>query len=246
MASALVLHRGGRLVSFDELAAVPVPPSAKRHHPIAHHTVLNRVKGVLGEFGYVVTREQLALARADMRFFGTLDLESKLAEGVTLAVGIRSSHDQSLHLGFCAGARTFVCDNSAFYSDLLVRRKHTRLAEQRFQDDIANAVGKLAGFQERQSARLEVLMNTEVAEERADALILRGYEKGLIPATLLSRVLKEWREPSFEEFKPRTYWSLQSCMTTVLGERFLKSPQKYAVATMRLNALVAPIDPSLN
>jgi hypothetical protein len=37
-----------------------------------------------------------------------------LCPGVSLAVGIRNSWDQSFPLGFCAGARVFVCD----YADL--------------------------------------------------------------------------------------------------------------------------------
>lgn len=241
----LILHRGARLVGSEELAAVPVPAPSRRWYPIAHHAVLDRVKGVLGEFGYAVRREQLALSRNDARFFGTLDLESTLAEGVTLAVGIRSSLDQSVHLGFCAGSRTTVCDNMLFSAELMVRRKHTARAEQRFQADIAEAVAKLKGFRERESLRIERMRSTEVGPVAAESYILRGYERGIVPARQLGGVIKEWRNPSFPEFEGRTFWTLLQAFTTALGDTIQGDPQKHALRTMRLSAMLAQ-DPSLN
>ncbi len=119
----LVLHAGGRLVHPDELAACPTPAPAGRWHPVAHAAVLASVKETLRGAGYVVRSEQLALARADARFFGVLDLEAPLAHGVNLSVGVRNSVDKSFPLGFAAGSRVFVCDNLAFRSELLVRRR---------------------------------------------------------------------------------------------------------------------------
>ena len=70
--------------------------------------------------------------RDGSRFFGTLDLASPLAERTSLCVGIRNSTDQSFPLGFVAGSRVFVCDNLAFRSELMVRRKHTLHGERDF------------------------------------------------------------------------------------------------------------------
>ena len=47
-------------------------------------------------------------------------------------------------------------------------------------------------------------------------------------------VLKEWREPSFEDFRERTAWSLLNAFTTVLGARLGSNPQQYAALTMKL------------
>src|SRR5262245_3706555 len=128
----LCLHKGARLVSLDELTPIKAPPPEGRWYPVSHHQVLERVTGTLQEAGYEVQRQQLALSRNDQRFFGTLDLRTTLAKGVTLAVGLRSSIDKSFPLGFCAGNRVFVCDNLAFRSELMVKRKHTINGERRF------------------------------------------------------------------------------------------------------------------
>jgi hypothetical protein len=237
--SDLTLHKGARLVEEAELAQHRAPSPEGRWYPIAHHAVLVRVKETLREAGYQVQKQQLALSRDDRRFFGTLDLATNLASGVYLAVGVRNSVDKTFPLGFCAGNRVFVCDNLAFRSELLVKRKHTRHGEQRFASAIAEAVTGLQSFREEEAKRLRALMEAELRPETADSLILRAFERGIVGAHQLAAVIREWRKPSFEEFEDRTAWSLLNAFTTVLRDRAKTQPQSFMVQTMRLNALLA-------
>ena len=163
-----------------------------------------------------------------------------IATGVSLAVGIRNSTDKSFPLGFCGGSRVFVCDNLAFRADLLVKRKHTVNGARNFQAAIAQAVISIGEFKEMEAFRIKKMMERELSTDRADSLILRSYEKGIISALQLPLVLKEWREPSFEEFQPRTTWSLFNAFTSVLRDRATLQPAKYAVQTIRLNAMLEP------
>jgi Domain of unknown function (DUF932) len=240
VSSSLVLHTGGKLVTLDELRDYRAPPPEGRWHPISHDTVLDTVKEILGESGYEVRSEKLALNAKGTRFFGTLDLAMPIATGVSLAVGVRNSTDKSFPLGFCGGSRVFVCDNLAFRADLLVKRKHTVNGARNFQAAIAQAVISLGEFKEMESVRIKGMMQRELSTDRADSLILRSYEKGIISALQLPLVLKEWREPSFEEFTPRTTWSLFNAFTSVLRERATSQPARYAVQTIRLSAMLEP------
>jgi hypothetical protein len=133
----LILSKGARQVSPDELAAVKPPPSEGRWHPVAHHRVLAVVTQTLIEAGYAVERTRLGVSPDGHRFFGTLDLTAEVVHGVQLAVGIRNSTDRQIALGFCAGNRVVVCSNMAFRSDLLVKRKHTINGERNFVSAIA-------------------------------------------------------------------------------------------------------------
>jgi hypothetical protein len=233
--SNLVLHCGARLVEEDELARVKTPDPEGRWFPVSHISVLKGVKQTLTEAGYQVQRQQLGLSRGDARFFGTLDLQAEPAPGITLAVGVRSSTDKSFPLGFIAGQRTFVCDNMAFRSDLMVKKKHTINGRQRFATAIAGAVARLADFRQVETQRIKMMQETEVSADFADALILRAYEKGIISGPFLPRVIKEWRDPSFDAFKDRTLFNLFQAFTTVLSERSKRVPHEFAVQTMRLN-----------
>src|ERR1700730_8762988 len=130
--SSLCLHAGARTVTREELSEYKAPPPEGRWYPVSHARVLETVKGTLHEAGYEVKKEILSLSQNGHRFFGTLDLGTSIASGVCLAVGVRNSTNKSFPLGFCAGERVFVCDNLAFSSELLVRRKHTRFGRDRF------------------------------------------------------------------------------------------------------------------
>lgn len=230
----MVLHCGARSCTHEELNGIPAPEPMGRWYPLAHSTVFHQVKETLMDAGFLVERERLALSRNDHRFFGTLDLRAELAPGVALAVGIRNSTDQSFPLGFCAGSRVFVCDNLSFNAELLVKRKHTKNGQTRFGNDIVTAIGTLEQFRIQESRRIEVMQMTEIGDDHADALILRAYERKIITAPSLPQVIKTWREPTHEEFAPRTLWSLMNACTEVLGKKATHNPQQYASTTMRL------------
>ena len=225
--SNLVLHRGATRVSPEELQRYQAPPPEGRWFPLSHGQVLAVVARTLAEAGYAVVKQQLGVMRDGSRFFATLDLASPVAEGVSLAVGIRNSVDKSFPLGFCAGSRVFCCDNLAFRSELLVRRKHTVHGERDFTKRIFEAVASLDSFREQEAARAERLM-------------LRAFERGIVGARELPRVLQQWRNPPFEEFRPRTAWSLLNAFTGAMKERARSQPHAYAVQSMRLHALLAP------
>ncbi|AMV40945.1 hypothetical protein [Planctomyces sp. SH-PL62] len=187
--SNLVLHRGAKPVTPEELQRYIAPRPEGRWFPLAHSRVLNVVSDTLGEAGYVVERQKLGVLRDGSRFFGTLDLKSPIAEGVALAVGVRNSVDKSFPLGFCAGGCVFVCDKLAFNSELLVRRKHTIHGERDFVLRIAEAVGSLPAFQEQDALSFECMRNAELDDDRADALIFRGFEWGMVQHRDLAKVL---------------------------------------------------------
>jgi hypothetical protein len=240
--SDLMLHTGGRLCTFDELRAIPTPQAEGRWHPVAHAAVLDTVTTTLTGAGYAVKGQSLAIARDGKRFFGTLDLTTALTPDntVALAVGIRNSTDKSFPLGFCAGSRVFVCDNLAFNAELLVKRKHTRFAARRWNNEIAAAVQKLPSFAQAEEARITRLMATDLTDDQALALLVKAMEKHVIAPPTIPKVLQEWRTPTHDYGtgdRP-TAWRLLNCFTTVLGKRAVRNPNEYAGQTIRLNALL--------
>ena len=240
MTGQLVVHAGGRTVSLDELRACTTPAPVGRWHPTAHVTVLDSVKETLLGAGYVIRAEEFALSRGDARFFGVLDLETPLAAGVSLSVGVRNSVDRSFPLGFAAGSRVFVCDNLAFSAELMVRRKHTVNGLKAFGGAIAQAVTGLASFCDAEQSRIERMARLVLSPEGASHVILTALRRGIISTLQLPKVCKEWEEPSHNEFKPRTAWSLFNAFTEVLRDRAVSSPQSFVAQTIRLNGLMPP------
>lgn len=240
MSANLMLHCGAREVSREDLAGIPVPAPSRRWVPIGHAQVAETVTTALAECGFTVTRERYGLSRGERRLFGTLDIALPIAEQVTLAVGVRNSIDQSFPLGFCAGARVFVCDNLSFSAELMVRRLHTLNGHVRFLDDIVQCVAKLEAFRQAESLRIERMKEAVLSDVEADSLMLRAYERSLISPRLLPKLIQTWREPTYGEFAARTRWSLFNACTEVLGGMHGTNPQRHAQATMRLQALMCP------
>jgi hypothetical protein len=236
----LMLHAGGHLATLDELRACCTPSPEGRWHPVAHATVLESVKETLAGAGYIVRAEKLALARDGARFFGVLDLTAPLAAGVSLSVGVRNSVDKSFPLGFAAGSRVFVCDNLAFRSELLVRRKHTLNGMKAFGSAIAAAVASLASFQEAESLRIKTMAEMELSPAQASHFILSAFRRGIISTLQVPKVCDEWEQPSHDDFKPRTAWSLFNAFTEVLKARSVAAPQDFVAQTIRLNGLMLP------
>ena len=239
MSGQLMTHCGASSVSRDELSCLEAPPGTSSWHPIRHVDVLDRVESMLADAGFEFKTTALAVSHEGNRFFGVLDLSSPLVDGVCMSVGVRNSNDKTFPIGFCCGTRTFVCDNLAFSSEIVISKRHTRFGSTRFAEGIGNAIGQLGEYHSLERQRIEVLQQQSIADETAESLILRSAERGIIGWRLIPRVLQEWREPSHDEFRPRTAYSLLNAYTEILKPRFRSHPHRAAAETIALQAFLA-------
>lgn len=239
--STLITHKGGRDVLRDELSHIEAPAPTDTWFPVKHSAVLDAVSETLQGAGFHIRATRLSIAHEGHRFFGTLDLATEIAGGISLAVGIRNSTDKSFPIGFCCGSRVFVCDNLAFTSEIVVSKKHTRFGQERYLEGLSRAVATLPQYQVTAAQWVSRLQEWTLEEDMANSLLLQAYEKDIVGSRLLPLILHEWRNPKFEEYKPRTGWSLFNCFTDVLGRTTqARNPAVAALTTMRLSRLISP------
>ena len=243
MATAtLIADRGAQKVDRDALNVL-CPAATATHFPIPHLRVVEACEQTLAEAAYGIRDAEFVLGKGGNQLFATFTLENVLVPGVRLAVGLRTSYDKTFPLGLVAGHRVIVCSNLAFRGDLVsVRRKHTRYGEQRFRTAIAAAVTRLADFRESERKRVAALQAMVLSTEQAESLILRAHLKDIVSYRLLRKVHHEWQEPSHDEFRSRTAWSLFNSVTTALAEQGQRNPHDFARRTMRLHTLLNPFD----
>jgi hypothetical protein len=232
-------HCGARLVTKGDLELIPAPPPTDTWFPIRHIEVLESVEEMIQEASFCIKACHFSVSKQNKRFFGVLDLMSDLADGVSLSVGIRNSNDKTFPIGFCIGNRTFVCDNLAFSSEVVISKRHTRNSENRFREGMASAVGQLSSYQRLEAKRIELLQKKPLSETQAESLILRAWEKKLIGTRKLRPLLDEWRNPTFEDFEPRTAWSMLSAYTYIAKGRQLRFPHRAAYEVMQFQNLLA-------
>ncbi len=175
----LINHCGARPVTKGDLELIPAPPPTATWFPIRHLDVLDTVEQRIQEAGFTFRAMQLSVTADQKRFFGVLDLHSPIADGVCLSVGVRNSNDKTFPIGFCIGNRTFVCDNLAFSSQVVLSKRHTRFGEDHFREGIAAVIAKLNEYQSIEAQRIERLQHQELTDERADAVVLRAWIRAL-------------------------------------------------------------------
>ena len=234
----LLVEKGARRVERNELAKVETPDPTSTWHPLSHSHVVDVVQSNLLNMGFTVKGEEYALAKDDAQLFGTLDLESPIVEGVSLSVGIANSTDKSISAKFCAGERVLVCSNLAFFSEVQIAAKHSVNVERRLNERVLTAVASLRPYCTAAQARIEQLQHRTLQRNEADSIILRAFEKKVVKARSLPKLIAEWRKPSHEEFETRTAWSLFNCYTEVLKDRQRQQPLAAAQETMAFQKLL--------
>ena len=234
----LMNHCGAAVVSKHVLETIEAPEPTKTWYPVRHRDVLNCVEETLDAAGFQIRRSQLSVSNNNHRFFGVLDIHTPLAEGVSLSVGVRNSNDKSFPIGFCVGNRTFVCDNLAFSSEVVISKRHTRFGNDRYQEGVAAAIERLNEYRELETQRILTLQSTELPDQTAESVVLRAWEQGIVGTRLLRTLIDEWRQPSFDDFQNRTAWSLLAAFTHIIKSRQRRYPHRSAREVMQFQKLL--------
>lgn len=214
----LLAHCGTNKISRDELKLIPTPDGTDSHHPLAHHEIIHALAEAL-EFRHIaVVRDEYAVSVDGMKMFGVLDLETAF-EGCRFSIGIRNSNDKSMRLAMTVGCRVFVCDNMAFQGDFTpVLAKHTK----RFSlvDAITVGVDRMQRNFEPMRRQIAAWRESLISDDEAKLVIYRAFVEDELdaPRHLARRVHELYFNPQYEEFAPRTQWSLTNAFTSAFKE----------------------------
>ena len=204
----LILHCGAAEVPRKALAAVPTPAATETWRPIPHEEYVRQVEWELPRYGLDIVTEAHALTHDSSRYFGLILVQNGCSNpDYSWVLGLRNSHDKTLTAGLVAGSSVFVCDNLSFSGEVCVSRKHTSYILEDLPGLIGNALGRLLQMFRSQDLRVERYRATRLSEPDAHDLTIRALDSGVVCASKIPEVLKEWREPRYQQFEPRTVWS---------------------------------------
>lgn len=219
----LCYHTPGDMpMTRAQMANLPkFPQLGPRHNPVPFHHFINDTIDTLDAEGFEVLADEYVVNAPQTRFFGVLEVRSKALEGEYIpkdfgfVVGLRGAHDQSIQRGLVAGSRVFVCSNLAFNGDVKITTKQTTFIGDRLPTMIRYAVEQLNPLFEADIHRVDRYKSADINLQQQDHLLMELIRRGALPATNLPTVLKELREPSFEEHKEHegTVWYLFNALT---------------------------------
>ena len=229
------------LVDYELVQSVPTPPVSYRskpnkktgelavsHQPIAHHELVERTKGFLGDNGFTIQDEVHSLARDNNHYFGlfAVDHPNRADSDRGCVIGLRNSHDKTFPAGLCAGDAPFVCDNLIFTNTIKLARRHTRNILQDLNLTINRAIGKLFGFWHGQDQRIESYQNFELGNSLANDIVIRACKAGAIPKSKIMDVVNQWESSDHVEFRDRNLNSLYNAFTEVYKGNLVALPAR--------------------
>ena len=216
--TSTLIGYAGRTINREELALVPTPPATATHQPVPHHEIVQALVETLGFRHIGVVRDEYAVSPDGMKMFGVLDLETEM-HGARFSIGLRNSHDKSMRLALTCGYRVFVCSNMAFSGDFTpVLAKHSKSFA--LVDSISVGVDRMQRNFEPMRKQVEAWRVTELTDISAKMIIYEAFIQSEleVPKHLARRVHDYYFEPQYDEFRPRTMWSLSNAFTSAFRE----------------------------
>jgi hypothetical protein len=213
----LILHCGANTVQRGELARVRTPVATETWQPIPHEQYVAQIERELPRHGLSVVHQAHALTHDGGRYFGLLQIQNgRNTPAFSWVLGLRNSHDKTLPAGLVAGSQVFVCDNLAFSGEVQISRKHTAFILRDLPALIGDALGRLLGRFHDQDKRVDRYKACRLSDTDAHDLTIRALDADVICARRIPDVLKEWRAPQHDAFRPRTTWSWFNAVTETL------------------------------
>ena len=232
-------------VTREQLRMIPAKPKSDTHEPIKHIDFLESIEKAIGRSGYIetVSEPELGVSKDGEEFYGFIDILTKttrtsngliLDGDVKLQIIARNANNMRFLANVNGGTRTIVCDNQAFFGNLMHfghenahgqrrGRKHTAKIHQEMPQLLDDAVGRLANQVDSFENRYRLYKDTPVNDKQMHDLVCRSLDvtkegkekKAVISTSFVYPVLKEWHDSQFAEFRhEKNAWGAFSAFTT--------------------------------
>jgi hypothetical protein len=238
--SQLLAHCGTSRMSREELKAIPTPPGSSTYQPLPHHEIVDALIESLSFRHISIVDDEYAVSGDGMKMFGVLNLET-MFEGCRFSVGVRNANDKSMRLGLTVGYRVLVCDNMAFSGDFTpVLAKHTKRLS--LVDLLSIGVDRIQRNFEPIKKQVATWKASRITDDVAKLVIYRAFVEDELeaPKHLAQRVHEQYFNPPYEEFGPRTVWSLSNAFTSAFKSL---DPIPQFKATARLGPFLESVTP---
>jgi hypothetical protein len=232
--STLISYSGK--ISKAELSQIPTPPATPTHIPIPHIEVVDALTEALNLRHIGIVAEEFAVSSDGMEMFGVLDLETTF-EGCRFALGIRNANNKRFRLSCTVGWRVFVCQNLAFQGDYTpILAKHTKHFGLR--DSISIGVDHMQRNFEPMRRQVEAWRLRQLSDETAKLIIYKAFIQGELEVPRHPSGRPSVLRSQYEEFAPRTMWSLSNAFTSAFKEM---DAIPHFQATAKLGAFLADV-----
>ena len=213
-----------------QLQSYALPEKTSTYQPLPHYDAYRLVYDVLESHHISVVSGWIAVTKGGARSFFLFQVvvDGGFQEEFCTMVGFRNSYDKSLSFGMVAGKGTFVCTNLMFYGLIKITRKHTSRLLMDLEPMLADAVCRIPEYERAIENRNQQFKNRRVDHSVANDIIIRAAKQDIIPSSKIMPVVREWEQPTYEDFFEHGYslWRLEQAFTTVMRREIFSSTEK--------------------
>lgn len=210
---------------FNTLGELKFEAQGPRHVPVPHDYAINFFKERLAEHNIDIVREKAILSPDKMKLMYVADVrpEGKAEDGFVFSIGFINNNDRTKAFTGLAGTTVYINNAQWFVSDNSFKTRHTTTVKEMLMDRSAHIISWFQEYYQKQYGIILKMKETSVSDKEVGKLILNYIrEKYILSSTNIKRIVEEWDNPRYEEFKPRTLWSLQNACAEVFKK--IKSP----------------------
>jgi len=215
--NGILMHRGGELVTRDQLDLIAVPEPTESYVPVSHYHLADKFLTISQDIlkNYVLVGENYGIARQGNQLFAVLKFKNDKSD-IGLSIAFRNSYDRSMAIGMAIGATVFICDNLALSGEIVVMKKHTKNVWVELEETA------IATIYRSQKNYEQIVCDAETFKalpmENMEAFQLMGvlFGNNVISPRQMTVLKSEWLRPRYEEFQPRNMWSFYNAGTECL------------------------------
>lgn len=212
-----------KVTDIENLKNIKHTPQGPRHVPVPHYDAIVSFRDQLAEHNIQVLNETIVLSPDTFRLMYLADIAAKDTDEYVYQVGFINNNDRSKAFTGLAGTKVFINNAQMHYSDSSYKTRHTTNVREMLYERNAHIIRWFEEFYAEQTGRIEAMKNTEVTDEILGAVVLSYIRnRYTLSSTNIKNIVKEYDDPKYDEFKPRTLWSLQNTTAEVFKK--VKSP----------------------
>ncbi|MHB8089962.1 MAG: DUF932 domain-containing protein, partial [Anaerolineaceae bacterium] len=213
----LMMHRGGELVSREQLDLIALPEATESYIPVSHYHLTDKMLTISQDIlrDYTLIGENYGIARQGNQLFAVLKFKNEKSE-MGLSIAFRNSYDRSMAIGLAIGASVFVCDNLALSGEIVVMKKHTKNVWAELEETAISTIYKSQKNYEQIVCDAEAFKALPMQDNDAFQLMGILFGNNIVGPRQLTVLKDEWLKPSYPEFEPRNMWSLYNSATEAL------------------------------
>jgi hypothetical protein len=213
----ILMHRGGELVTREQLDLIQMPEPTESYVPVSHYHLADKFLTISQDIlrDYTLIGENYGIARQGNQLFAVLKFRDEKSD-LGLSIAFRNSYDRSMAIGMAIGASVFVCDNLALSGEIVVMRKHTKNVWAELEETAIATIYKSHKNYEQIVADAEAFKALPMENMEAFQLMGVLFGNNIISPRQLTVLKDQWLKPSHEEFQPRNMWSFYNSATESL------------------------------